>query len=1226
MMMNANYVKYKRSYFEKVVERLYLYGIAMVLILSAVLFFLHFNPQISTGTLASYKEDPIVRRVEDYLDGLKFFYNIVLYSPFVPISFYVTFDIILIIQRRLIQSEKKDGRQQATVFESKVFPNLGQVDYCFLDKTGTITTGNYKIRGILSGGKQYNVDSDVLKNKLPDFLQSKDKNINRLASEFKYYQDGMTLKVDDSVLSKEDRHDESSRAEEKPLKSPDARGNNGASKPSQFGHKNGGVGFAAALNSPHNHTEDPLIKKEDSPDSKSSRESSDKDSEEERDKYKLPTTSNRTVTYGWTPRHPTRNLQIPYLREKSELIIEDPETKSRDISIPEFKDKTEKDKNGEFEKEKNGEKETTDIENIKSETPQPKIVFPKSSKEHKSHNAKSDNGTGIEKLDMGGSPNNKDQILHIGEGVDLGNSERSPKSPNSYKGVPNMGDSIRSDASFYTDQVTKRKLPQGAGGDLRLKKFLQSNAGRRRMSVDIHNTKEPESADVLGRGKKPNGAGSIPQGGLDNLISDSMSFEHDAEKIFSDGDFLMDYYNREENYLEELIDSLCICHSAKSVGHGGPDATYETVAPDEYAMVKFGDLLGKEFVMSNKIDNPDEYVIKDKGDRKKIEILGVNDWSYDRKRFSIVYKKDNEKATICCKGPVLSMKNSLLLDELEIEQFERAVNVWQDNGWKVIVIAKKELEPEDATEYSRKYQNLKMSLYDQDGDLEDLAKSLEKELRLVGVIALQDYLKDDAIETIKFLQDADIKTWLLTGDNRENALNAAHLTRIVDLDCDIHHIKLDNQKSSDEKEGYKQDAKGVIRTILNRIKKAYLGENAATALSKDQVNKRIRKSFTAKTIYDEHRYHFAVSIDGPSLDKIYRDPYLKANFEFICSMCYTLVGYMLSPMQKELLVKMVQTTFPHNPITMAIGDGLNDALMLETADVGIEMERHKGLLACNSGDFKLSNLGMLKDLLLVRGRNISMNIDSIIHFTFFKSYSFGLMLFIYNFYTNSTGVPIFDSMFVFMYTFVFTFIPLILFGVNNKTEPTLILKEFPALYIDGKNKKQIAWKTFLIKSVFESFLHTAIIFFFTLYVCKMGMGPEGEYVSHGMTSLIMFYSSVFLSNAKLFFHYREKSWSSVAGFVISNVSLIIYIIVNDYAQFVDNRYMTETDNIFRWPLTLLCLIFTSLTPSAISYLITHEFIEKHYPSTYDAIAGKKMNIDVSQITNDEILIRNAGKL
>lgn len=1220
LMMNANYIKYKRSYFEKFVERLYLYGIAMVLILSA----------ISTGTLAASREDPLIEPVENHLNGLKFFYNIVLYSPLVPISFYVTFDIILIIQRRLLQNLKKDGRQQATVFESKVFPNLGQVDYCFLDKTGTITTGNYKIKGILAGGKQYQIDSDTLKARLPEFLQSKDKNINRLASEFKYYNDGLTLKVDDSVLSGRDpNHDESSRAEEKPLKSPDAKNHIGA-KPSQF--NKGHNGFAGSLNSPHNHTEDPLIKKEDSPESKISSHSDSDHSDEERDKYKLPTT-NRTVTYGWTPRHPSRNMQIqvPYNREKSELIIEDPEGKSRDLTIPEFKEKFDKEKmeqgikierapvtinKTEPEKEKSDKTPTNpalDNENVTVDTPQK--ANPKGL-----HNvqAKSDNGQKIEKYDFEQSPKADDKVLHIGDAVNLGEN-----SPNSLK-APHPESFIKSDASFYTDTIVKRKLPAAAGADLRLQKFINSNSNRRRNSVDILKRPEPDSSDIP-KGKKGIGASAQNPADINALISDSMSFEHEVDKICTDADFLMDYYNREENYLEELIDSLAICHSAKSIGFGGPDATYETVAPDEYALVKFGDLLGKEFVMSNKTDNPDEYLIKDKGERKKVEILGVNDWSYDRKRFSIVYRKDQEKAIVCCKGPVLSMKNSLLLDELEIEQFERAVNLWQDLGWKVIVIAKKEIELEEANEYSRKYQNFKMSLYDQDGDLEDLAKGLEKELRLVGVIALQDYLKDDSVETIKFLKDADIKTWLVTGDNRENALNAAHLTGVVDLDHDIHHIKLDHQKSSDEKEGYKQDARGVIRTILNRIKKAYLGENPA-GISKDQINKRIRKSFTAKSVYDEHRYHFAVSIDGPSLEKIFRDPYLKANFEFICAMCYALVGYMLTPKQKELLVNMVKTQFPNNPITMAIGDGLNDALMLETADVGIEIERRNGLLASNSGDFKLSNLGMLKDLLLVRGRNISMNIDSIIYFTFFKSYSFGLMLFMYNFYTKSTGAPLFDSMFVFMYTFIFTFIPLIFFGVNNKTEPTLVLKEYPALYIDGKNKKAIAWKIFLIKAVFESIAIAALIFFFTVYVCKGGTGPNGEYISSGMVSLIMFYSSVFLSNAKLFFHYREKSWSSVLGIIISFVCLIIYIVVNDYAQFVDNRYMAETDHVFRWPLTLFCLIFTSFAPSAISYLITHEFIQKHYPSSYDSFAAMRMNPEAGSISNEEILIRNAGKL
>lgn len=34
---------------------------------------------------------------------------------------------------------------------------------------------------------------------------------------------------------------------------------------------------------------------------------------------------------------------------------------------------------------------------------------------------------------------------------------------------------------------------------------------------------------------------------------------------------------------------------------------------------------------------------------------------------------------------------------------------------------------------------------------------------------------------------------------------------------------------------------------------------------------------------------------------------------------------------------MIQQNFPDAPIVMAVGDGLNDALMIEQADVGVEV-------------------------------------------------------------------------------------------------------------------------------------------------------------------------------------------------------------------------------------------------------------------------------------------------
>jgi len=59
-----------------------------------------------------------------------------------------------------------------------------------------------------------------------------------------------------------------------------------------------------------------------------------------------------------------------------------------------------------------------------------------------------------------------------------------------------------------------------------------------------------------------------------------------------------------------------------------------------------------------------------------------------------------------------------------------------------------------------------MSLYGQQSDLEDLAKQIEKNLELTGIIALEDELQPDAKQVISTLTKADIKPWIITGDNK----------------------------------------------------------------------------------------------------------------------------------------------------------------------------------------------------------------------------------------------------------------------------------------------------------------------------------------------------------------------------------------------------------------------------------------------------------------------------
>lgn len=147
---------------------------------------------------------------------------------------------------------------------------------------------------------------------------------------------------------------------------------------------------------------------------------------------------------------------------------------------------------------------------------------------------------------------------------------------------------------------------------------------------------------------------------------------------------------------------------------------------------------------------------------------------------------------------------------------------------------------------------------------------------------------------------------------------------------------------------------------------------------------------------------------------------------------------------------------------MAIGDGLNDAMMLSTAHVGISLNVAEGLLPSYAGDIQLNSLKHLPELLLIQGRNISDKIEKAIHHQFYAAITIGMSLFYFNWYSSFTGTAFFDSMFVFLFSFFFCFFPLLSLGMASPSEPDQLLTKFPALYIDGKLSKLRVWKNFFI--------------------------------------------------------------------------------------------------------------------------------------------------------------------
>lgn len=58
--------------------------------------------------------------------------------------------------------------------------------------------------------------------------------------------------------------------------------------------------------------------------------------------------------------------------------------------------------------------------------------------------------------------------------------------------------------------------------------------------------------------------------------------------------------------------------------------------------------------------------------------------------------------------------------------------------------------------------------------------TLEKNMQLINVLGLEEKLRKNAVETIKYFKDSQMKTWILSGDKFNRVLPVANKTGIID--------------------------------------------------------------------------------------------------------------------------------------------------------------------------------------------------------------------------------------------------------------------------------------------------------------------------------------------------------------------------------------------------------------------------------------------------------------
>lgn len=285
------------------------------------------------------------------------------------------------------------------------------------------------------------------------------------------------------------------------------------------------------------------------------------------------------------------------------------------------------------------------------------------------------------------------------------------------------------------------------------------------------------------------------------------------------------------------------------------------------------------------------------------------------------------------------------------QQTEQQLELYARQGLRVLLIAKRNLNPVEFAEWFSQHQECEMSTDNREKKVRESFGLLERNLTLLGATGIEDRLQENVPETIASLLQAGIVLWVLTGDKTETAINVAFSAKLFHSSMEI--LKL-VARSRDA-------AESCIKFYMHEIEKQIVESNGET-------NVRNR----------------ALVIDGKTLTFILDlKSNLTAPFLELTRYCASVLCCRSTPLQKAFLVKVVKEELQMS--TLAIGDGANDVSMIQMADVGVGICGQEGMQAVMASDFAIAKFKILEKLLLIHGHLNYDRLAKLIIYFFYKN-------------------------------------------------------------------------------------------------------------------------------------------------------------------------------------------------------------------------------------------------
>ena len=225
--------------------------------------------------------------------------------------------------------------------------------------------------------------------------------------------------------------------------------------------------------------------------------------------------------------------------------------------------------------------------------------------------------------------------------------------------------------------------------------------------------------------------------------------------------------------IEKLILHLALCHTIildESTGK------YNASSPDELALVNAAKFFGAVFV---KRDEDNNMVVRYGNTDRKYRLLNILEFTSTRKRMSVLVEDEQGRIQLLTKGADSVVFKSLSASNY-VQETKLFVDGYAQEGLRTLLLASRYVSLAEYKTWNEEFEHAMQTVNNREEAVAAVNEKIEKGLELVGSTAIEDKLQEGVPETIRYMRDAGIKVWVLTGDKVETAINIGYSSGLID--------------------------------------------------------------------------------------------------------------------------------------------------------------------------------------------------------------------------------------------------------------------------------------------------------------------------------------------------------------------------------------------------------------------------------------------------------------